>query len=154
MTLFRPISERSNLEGGGRINAWCLLEVRPECQTGERGVGADYFLLIAPRGRAPRRGLGFSLVAVVGDHVLLGGAGDGVVVLEEADGAPGVHQQGVVRHRVAALHASVASVGDGQAVEDLRPPAGRSTGCRQTRLQTSHSSGRLRSQDYSNLDTI
>lgn len=52
-------------------------------------------------------------------------------MLEEGDGAPGIHQQGVVGHRVAALHAGVTSVANGQAVEDLRPPDRRRSGCRQ-----------------------
>lgn len=61
-------------------------------------------------------------VAVVNDDRFFGSASDGIMVLEEADVAPGVRQQGVVRHRVAALHGRVAGVGQRQAVKDLCPP--------------------------------
>lgn len=44
------------------------------------------------------------------------------MVLEEANGLPRVHQQGVIGDRVAPLHAHVPSVRNRQAVEDLCPP--------------------------------
>lgn len=61
--------------------------------------------------------------SVVNRHGLLGGASDGVVVLEEAQVAAGVAQQGVVGERVPAISASAAGVGKRQAVQDLCPPA-------------------------------
>lgn len=60
--------------------------------------------------------------SVVHGHGLLGGAGDGIVVLEEAQVTASVGQQGVVRERVPAISTGTAGVGECQAIQDLCPP--------------------------------
>lgn len=61
--------------------------------------------------------------AVVHDHGLLGGAGDGIVMLEETKVATRICQHGIVRQRVLAVHAGVAGVAHRQAEQDLCTPA-------------------------------
>lgn len=60
--------------------------------------------------------------SVVNHHGLLGGAGDGVVVLEEPQVAAGAAQQAVVGQRIAAVGAGAARVGQCQAEQELCPP--------------------------------
>lgn len=71
--------------------------------------------------------LRFLLGAVVDHNILFRSAGDGVVMLEEADRSPRIHQQRIVWDRVASFHPSMPSVGNRQAVEDLCPPGRRPT---------------------------
>lgn len=63
--------------------------------------------------------------AIVRHDRLLGGAGDGVVVLEEPQGAPSFRQKGEVGERVLASQSGAAGVSHSQAVQDLRAPARR-----------------------------
>lgn len=63
--------------------------------------------------------------AIVCHDRLLGGAGDGIVVLEEAQSAPSFRQEGEVRERVLASQSRAAGVSYSQAVQNLCPPAQR-----------------------------
>lgn len=60
---------------------------------------------------------------IVHHDCLLGGAGDGIMVLEEPQCAPSFRQKGQVRERVLASQSRAAGVGDSQAVQNLCPPA-------------------------------
>lgn len=96
--------------------------------------------------------------AIVCHNRLLGGAGDGVVVLEEAQSAPSFRQKGEVRERVLAGQSRAAGVSGSQTVQYLRTPAQRERShsclhnpqvpCAQQALSPSfhHISARLRLQ--------
>lgn len=116
ITLFRPMSERSNLgrrRKRRRRNQWLTAAVTPD--------GFSILLLQSIEWERITEGGGsvscaiqmkdFNLSdpychpsiipesspgAVVDDNVLLRGSSDGIVMLEEGDGPPCVHQQGIV----------------------------------------------------------
>lgn len=82
-----------------------------------RAVGKDVDPAGRKRGPPPD--------AIVCHNRLLGGAGDGVVVLEEAQSAPSFRQKGEVRERVLAGQSRAAGVSSSQTVQYLRTPAQR-----------------------------
>lgn len=156
ITLFRPIRERSNLGRRRKKNEWltgavtaegllfCLKVLNKQVQnrlSEERRKNRALLVLfhvnvVFKDCSLPSPCCLFSLCslrcllgAVVNDNVFLRSASDGIVMLEEGNRPSRIHQQGIIRDRIAPFHASMSSVGNCQAVEDLGAPEQRLTNC-------------------------
>lgn len=109
ITLFKPMSDRSNLRGGGinhRLN----------------GVTAE-----GKRIKYNPSQIRSLLGSIVDDDILLCSASDGIMMLKEAHRPPGVNKQGIVRDWVASFHACMSSICHSQAVKDFCTPGTKKT---------------------------